>query len=63
MFPAVIQGERDSVYVLNFTGSPAKNMRFVIRSTNKNTGMTIKIFYPSAESRQIYANGKYVEYN
>ena len=31
-FPAVIQGERGSVYDLDFTGTPAKHMRFTLRS-------------------------------
>lgn len=51
------------VYTLNFTGSPAKNMRYVFKSMNEKIGLTVTIFYPSAESRQIFANGEYVEYN
>lgn len=31
-FPTIIQGDRGVVYDLNFTGSPAKNMRFTFRS-------------------------------
>ena len=50
-FPSIIQGEKGDVYTLNFTGSPAKRMRFVLRSLNELTGMTIRIFYPSSESR------------
>ena len=62
-FPAVIQGNKGSVYTLNFTGSPAKNMRFAVKSMEKLTGFTVTIFYPSAESRQVFANGEYIEYN
>lgn len=31
-FPSVFQGDRGSIYDLNFTGSPAKQMKFTIRS-------------------------------
>jgi hypothetical protein len=59
-FPSVIQGDRGSVYDLNFTGTPAKHMRFTIKSTSKTTGMTIRIAYPSAESRSIYIGDKLI---
>lgn len=62
-FPTVIQGDRGSIYDLNFTGTPAKNMRFTYRSQSKTAGTTIRIAYPSAESRQILVDGKPVEFN
>lgn len=62
-FPSVFQGDRGSVYDLNFTGTPAKHMRFTIRSQSKTTGSTIRIAYPGAESRAIYVNGELVEMN
>ena len=62
-FPSIIQGERGSVYDLNFTGSPAKHMQFVIRSQSKTTGTTIRIAYPGAESRAVYANGELIQMN
>jgi len=30
MFPSIFQGQPGDIYDLNFTGSPAKNMRFTI---------------------------------
>jgi hypothetical protein len=62
-FPSVIQGERGSVYDLNFTGSPAKHMQFTLRSQTKSTGSTIRIAYPGAESRAIYVDGELIQMN
>jgi hypothetical protein len=62
-FPGIIQADRGSVYDLNFTGTPAKNMTFTLRSQSKTAGATIRIAYPSAESRSIYVDDKLVEYN
>jgi hypothetical protein len=50
-FPSIFQGERGSIYDLNFTGTPAKHMKFTLRSQIKTTGSTIRIAYPGAESR------------
>ena len=47
---------------MNFTGSPAKKMRFMFNSNNKTAGMTIRIAYPSAMSRSITINDKIIEY-
>jgi hypothetical protein len=61
-FPALIDGN-GGVYNMSFTGSPAKKMRFIFNSNNKTAGMTLRIAYPSAESRSITINGNLVEMN
>lgn len=38
-------------------------MKFVLRSANKNAGLTVRIAYPGAESRAITKGGEIVEYN
>ena len=62
-FPSVFQGERGSIYDLNFTGSPAKHMQFTLRSQSKTTGSTIRIAYPGSESRAIYVDGELIQMN
>lgn len=59
----MIWGPRKAVYDITYTGSPAKKQRFELKALNPNTGMTIRIAYPSAESRAIFVNDKYIEYN
>lgn len=56
-FPALIDGNR-GVYNITFTGSPAKKMRFLFSSNNKTAGFTVRIAYPSSESRALTLNGK-----
>jgi hypothetical protein len=41
----------DMVYNIVMTGTPAKKMRFVLRSQSETAGMIVSIYYPSAESR------------
>ena len=48
---------------MNFTGPPAKHMKLTIQSQTKTTGATLRIAYPSAESRAIYVDGNLVEMN
>lgn len=62
-FPSIFLGERGSVYDLNFTGTPAKHMKFTLRSQSKTTGSTLRIAYPGAESRAVYVDGTLVEMN
>lgn len=62
-FPSIIQAERGSVYDLNFTGTPAQKMKFVLRSQDPRAGTTIRIAYPSAMSRAITVDGREIEYN
>ena len=61
-FPALIDGDQ-GVYNITFTGSPAKKFRFMFNSNSKSAGMTIRIAYPSAQSRSITKNGKKIEFN
>lgn len=56
-FGSVFEGSRGSVYDLTFTGSPAKNMRFMLNGLSLSMGATIRIAYPGAESRAIYKDG------
>lgn len=49
-FPGVLNAEPKSVHWLNFTGSPAKKMRFKLESISKTAGVIIKIPYPGAQS-------------
>lgn len=62
-FPAVVYSPKGSIYNLTFTGSPAKKFRFKLRATDNYSGMTIRIAYPSAESRKVLKNGIVVEMN
>jgi hypothetical protein len=62
-FPAVVHAPAGAVYNLTFTGSPAKKMRFELKSEDSKAGLTIRIAYPSAESRKIIKNGQVVDMN
>lgn len=62
-FPAVVYAPKGSVYNLTFTGSPAKKMRFELRSDSQYVGMTIRIAYPSAQARKIIKNGEDIDMN
>jgi hypothetical protein len=62
-FPALIQANRGSVYNVNMTGTPAKQMQFTIHSQSKTAGSTIRIPYPGAESRAIYVDGNLMQPN
>jgi len=62
-FHGIIQGGPGSVYNVTYTGSPAKKQVFHLRSTENEAGTTIRIFYPSAESRNIVKEGKIIEFN
>ena len=62
-FPAVVYAPKGSVYNITYSGSPAKSQRFELKSLDSKSGMTIRIAYPSAESRKIVKNGAVVEMN
>jgi hypothetical protein len=62
-FPALIQASRGSIIDVNMTGTPAKVMQFTIHSQAKTAGATIRIPYPSAESRAIYIDGNLIQPN
>lgn len=62
-FPGLIDGEKGSVYNLTYTGTPAKKQRFTLISQSKEAGMTIRIHYPSAQSRNLMKNGEIIEFN
>jgi hypothetical protein len=62
-FPAVVYAYKGSVYNLTYSGSPAKKQRFELKSMNRYARMTIRIAYPSAESRKILKDGQVVSMN
>ena len=62
-FGAILDGSRRSVYDLTFTGTPPKKMKFMLNGMSRTAGVTIRIAYPSAESREIKTDGKAVEMN
>lgn len=68
-FPSIIRAQQGDVYELKYTGSPAKNQSFALRANIQNaaepfkTGLTVRIPYPSAESRSILKQGVEIEYN
>lgn len=44
------------------TGTPAKRMRWKLDTTKPKSGVTVRIYYPSAESRSVkyvYGHGEY----
>lgn len=59
----MIDGTKGKVYDLVFTGTPAKKMRFTLKTISKETGVTIRIAYPGAESRAILKDGAEIPYN
>lgn len=62
-FPGLIDGEKGSIYNITYTGTPAKKQRFTLISQSKESGMTIRIHYPSAQSRNLMKNGEIIEFN
>jgi hypothetical protein len=63
MFPVLVHAPDESVYDLVMTGSPAKKMRFKLISQDSGAKMTIRIKYPSAESRGIVKDGEVIDMN
>jgi hypothetical protein len=62
-FGSIIEASSGSVYDMNFTGTPAKKMIFTMSGMSTDMGATLRIFYPSAESRSIAKGGSVVEMN
>ena len=62
-FPAIMDGEKGFVYNITYTGTPPKNQRFYFTSFSRVAGFTVRIHYPSAQSRNIVKDGKIVEFN
>jgi len=63
MFPILVHAPDASIYDLEFTGSPAKKMRFKLISQDEGSKMTIRIKYPSADSRAIVKDGSIIDMN
>lgn len=62
-FPSVVYAPKGSVYNITYSGSPAKSQRFELKSLNLRSGMTIRIAYPSAESRKVLRNNQVIDMN
>jgi hypothetical protein len=63
-FPATVWAPKGSVYNMTFQGgSPAKKMRFELRSDSDNVGMTVRIPYPSAQARKVIIDGEDIDMN
>lgn len=62
-FPSIIDGSRGSIYDITLTGSPPSKMKFALYGMQRSMGVTIRIAYPSAESRSIVKDGSIVEMN
>jgi len=62
-FPSIIEGSRGRIYNATFTGTPPNNMRFSMHATKHSWGATIRIHYPSAQSRNLVKDGKIIEFN
>jgi len=62
-FPGLVYAPKGSVYDITYTGTPAKKQKYMLKSQDKRLGLTVRIAYPSAESRQIRKNGKRVDMN
>lgn len=62
-FPILVYAPTGAVYDIVYTGSPAKKMKYTLLSQDKTLGLTVRIAYPGAVSRQILLNGKRVDMN
>ena len=62
-FHGLVMGGPGAIHEILFTGSPAKKMKFTLLSQNGEAGSTIKIHYPTAESRNLVKDGKIIEFN
>lgn len=62
-FIATVDADPGSVYDVMPTGTPPKAMRFELRTDSEKGGMTVRIHYPSATSRNIVKDGKLIDYN
>lgn len=62
-FPILVYAPTGAVYDIVYTGSPAKKMKYALNSQDPTLGLTVRIAYPSAQSRQILLDGKRVDMN
>ena len=62
-FPALLQADRGSAYDVQMTGTPAKNMQYVLHSQSKKAGTTVRVAYPGAEPRAIYVDDQLMQSN
>jgi len=62
-FGSIIEASSGSIYDLNFTGAPAKKMKFTMNGMSGSMGATIRIAYPGAVSISIVKDGSIVNLN
>lgn len=62
-FPILVYAPQDAIYDMIYTGTPSKKMKYTLRSQNKQLGLTVRIAYPGAQSRQILKDGVRVNMN
>jgi len=62
-FPALLQADRGSAYDVQMTGTPAKQMQYILHSQSRSAGTTVRVAYPGAESRAIYVDDKLMQPN
>jgi len=61
--PKSFRNPDGAIYDIVYTGSPAKKMKYYLKSQSGDLAMTVRIAYPSAESRQIIKDGKTIDMN
>lgn len=62
-FPIIVYAPWGAVYEIVYTGTPARRMKYSLASQERSLGLTVRIAYPSAESRQILQNGQRIDMN
>jgi hypothetical protein len=62
-YQSIIQGGLNIVYNVSYTGTPAEKQVFMLESPDEGAGVTLRIMYPDAGSRQITKDGVVVDYN
>lgn len=63
-FPGLVYtGDEALTYEVVMTGTPPKRMKWRLDTINKQSGFTVKVAFPGAESKSIMLNGEEVPYN
>lgn len=57
----VSQVETNKAYIVTYTGTPPKNMRYTLRSDTGTKGITIKVPYPNAGAYSVSVGSNMVE--
>lgn len=65
-FHGIVKAGDSAVYEIVYTGSPAKKQVFTIQASvfeQESAKIMVRIYYPSAESRNIVKDGRIIEFN